>query len=108
MSPADDELFDDLHEGVEALRQTVKAQAIPLSQKAAESIQRLQASVPAAKTRLHAWKEIVKEKAIVAARQTDRAAHQYPWIFTLSALGVGLLTGLLIASAEPREEEPEA
>ncbi len=102
---SDDELFDDLHEGVEALRSISKTSSIVMSEKAVESLRRLESTVPAARNRLRKWKEKLKDEAMMAAQHTDQAAHKYPWIFTLSGLGLGFLAGLVLTSSDNHDDE---
>ena len=93
----DDGILDDLHEGVEALRTVSRSQSNPLSPAAVATIQRLEAAVPIARQQVRQWRQRIKEKALRAAKKTDAVAHEYPWIFTLTALGLGVLTGFLVA-----------
>ncbi len=100
----DDEMFDDLHQGVEALRTIAKNKSIPLSEKASESLFRLQTNVPIARDKFRAFKERLKDQTLQAARKTDQVAHQNPWSFTLGALGLGLLAGLLLSDGNEEED----
>ncbi len=95
-----DEMFDDLHEGVEALRSIADNKSHPLSERAVQSLQRLENAMPIARDRFRAWKERLTTQAVKAAEKTNEAAHEHPWIFTLSALGLGLLAGLVLADSE--------
>ena len=97
MNHPDDEMFDDLHEGVESLRAVARAHFIPLSEKAAESVQRLKHAVPHLREELHVWKQRLKDSALMAAQKTDVAVHEHPWFFTIGALGVGLLVGAVLS-----------
>jgi ElaB/YqjD/DUF883 family membrane-anchored ribosome-binding protein len=95
-----DEMLDDLHSGVEALRSVANTNSISLSEKAVKSLKRLESSVPVAQKKFQNFKERVKEQAVKAAQQTDEAAHNHPWKFTLGALGVGLIVGLLLSGSD--------
>ena len=97
-----EEMFDDLHEGVEALRAAAKTNSIPLSEKAAESLERLEKTVPMIRSRFRLWKEHFTDQATKAAKQTNEAVHKYPWAFTLGALGAGLLVGLSLFGSEEK------
>jgi len=113
MSQPDEEMFDDLHEGVHALRTISRTKSSALTEKAVETLHRLETTVPAARDQLRAWKEQLKNRAMKAAQKTDQAAHEHPWIFTLSALGFGLLAGMVIAHSMDEEdgsseEKPES
>jgi ElaB/YqjD/DUF883 family membrane-anchored ribosome-binding protein len=105
MIQPDDEMFDDLHQGVDALRTVAQTRSSSLSDKAVETLQRLEAAVPAARDRFNEWKSVIADKAVSAAKSTDRAAHEHPWYFTLGALGLGLLTGMLVSKACQSEDE---
>jgi ElaB/YqjD/DUF883 family membrane-anchored ribosome-binding protein len=105
MNHSEDEMLDDLHVGVEALKSVARNQAIPLSSRAMESISRLESSVPVAQSRFRLWKTKVKEKAVLAAQHTDKAAHNNPWAFTLGALGVGFLVGLLMSGSDKSDSK---
>jgi len=104
MNHPDEEMFDDLHQGVEALKEAASTQTIPLSQKAVESIQRLENAVPMVRSRFVALKKRIADQALRAAKKTNTAVREHPWLFTLSALGMGLLAGVAITSGE--NEEP--
>lgn len=104
MDHHDDEMLDDIHEGVTALRAVVLHQAMPLSEKATVTLQRLEKSVPIARNRLRLLKQKIAEGALKAARKTDKAMHAYPWFFTLSALGAGLVAGWLLAGSGDKAE----
>jgi ElaB/YqjD/DUF883 family membrane-anchored ribosome-binding protein len=99
MSQSDDEMFDDLHQGVFALRKVVESEDISLSQKATETLNHLEKAMPVAKSRLRAWKDTLKTRAVQAAKTTDKVAREYPWTFTLGALGLGLLAGILLSNS---------
>ena len=98
-----DEMFDDLHEGVEALREIADNRSISFSEKAVQSLRRLEDTMPAARNRFYAWKERLTDQAVKAAESTNEAVHEHPWIFTLSALGLGLLAGLAFASSKEED-----
>jgi ElaB/YqjD/DUF883 family membrane-anchored ribosome-binding protein len=100
---SEDEMFDDLHSGVTALQDLIREESVPLTPKAAETIQRLETTVPTARERLRHWKEILKVKATHAAEKTDRVIHDYPWFFTLGALTLGVLAGMSLSGS--REDE---
>lgn len=100
MEHPDDEMFDDLHQGVFALRKVVESNDLSLSQEAAETLNRLEAVMPQAKTRWDELKSSIKDRAVQAAKKTDAAAKEHPWMFTFSALGLGLLAGLLLAGSD--------
>ena len=103
MNHLDDEMFDDLHEGVEALREVAHSQSIPFSKKAVATLQRLESTVPFARTELRLWKQKLADGAVQAAHKTDEVVHEHPWLFTLSALGLGVLTGLVLSSSNCEE-----
>jgi ElaB/YqjD/DUF883 family membrane-anchored ribosome-binding protein len=97
---ADEEMFDDLHSGVEALRRATENTAIPLTQKAVQSIIRLEANMPVARSNFKRW----KERAVKVAKSTDKVAHANPWTFTLGALGLGIVAGLLLLDGKEKED----
>ena len=101
--PLDGEIFDDLHSGVSALHDIAQSRSGALSQKAVETLQRLENAVPTARGKFLQWKQRLKGNAVKAAQKTDQAVHDYPWIFTLSALALGVLAGLAISSSEEEE-----
>jgi len=103
MTYPDEEMFDDLHQGVEALKEIATTQTIPLSKKAVESIQRLENAVPLVRNRFAALKEKITTHAVQAAKKTDTVVREHPWVFTLSALGVGLLAGVAMRSGGDEE-----
>jgi ElaB/YqjD/DUF883 family membrane-anchored ribosome-binding protein len=105
MNHSDDQVFDDLHQGVFALRKVVESEDISLSKKAVETLERLETAVPAARNQWEALKQSIKSKALQAAKKTDQIAKEYPWTFALSALGLGLLTGLLLSNSDSDEAE---
>ncbi|MBI4025479.1 MAG: hypothetical protein HY360_10900 [Verrucomicrobia bacterium] len=100
MNHSDDEMFDDLHAGVEALRALT-----PLSPKAAELADRIEHTVPIAKNKFRAWKERLKGQAVWAAQKTDQVVRDHPWISTLSALGLGVLAGMALSSSLEEDEQ---
>jgi ElaB/YqjD/DUF883 family membrane-anchored ribosome-binding protein len=100
MEHPEDEMLDDLHVGVEALKSIARNNTIPLSERALESLNRLDINVPAAQSRFRLWKEKVRDKAVRAAKQTNEAAHNNPWTFTVGAFGVGLLIALLMSGSD--------
>ncbi len=104
----DDGMLDDLHEGVAALRDISLSTSTPLSQAAVATIQRLETSMPVARQKVRQWKQRIKDKALRAANKTDQVAHEYPWIFTLSALGIGLISGFVIARISSGSDEEES
>ena len=104
-SHPDDEMFDDLHQGVEALRGIATTRTVPFSQKAVASLQRLENTVPVVRNHFHVLKNRLTDSAMIAAQRTDRALHKHPWVFTLSALGLGLLTGLVLMSSGGEDED---
>ena len=101
----DDELFDDLHEGVEALRTAAQENNLVLSERASQSLQRLKTSVPAIRHRTREWKDRLRTQAVKAAQKTDQAAHRHPWAFALGALGLGILAGFAIADTPSESDE---
>ena len=101
---SDVEVFDDLHIGIEALRKASTSRSIPLTEKAKETLQRLEDKVPAAKEQLREWKLRIKDQAVRAAKKTDEVIHEYPWHFTLGALGLGVLAGLAITYLSDNSE----
>ncbi len=100
-------MFDDLHEGVEALKEVVTGQSVPLSQKAVESIQRLENAMPLVRSRYAALKKQIADGAVRAAKKTDLAVREHPWLFALSALGMGLLVGAAVTSSSDEDEIAE-
>lgn len=105
MNKSHEEMFDDLHQGVETLREMAQTTSLPLSQKATESLQRLEATVPIARSRFRLWSKNLRDQAIKAAQTTNEIARQHPWIVTLSGLGLGFLFGLLASNCIDKEDE---
>ena len=101
--PLDNEIFDDLHSGVSALHDIAQSQSGALSQKAVETLQRLESAVPMARSKFLEWKQRLKGNAVKAAQKTDQAVRNHPWIFTLGALALGVLAGLAISSSQEEE-----
>ena len=108
MNPADDEMFDDLHQGVEALRTVVETQSMPLSKRAVATLQRLENTMPAARIELRLWKQKLTRGAVKVAQKTDIVIHEYPWFFMFSALGLGLLAGLVLVGLNGEEDGPSS
>ncbi len=104
MSQPDEEMFDDLHEGVRALRTISKTKSSALTERAVETLHRLETTMPAARDQLRVWKEQLKNQAVKAVQKTNQVAHEHPWIFTLSALGFGLLVGITIAHSADEKD----
>ena len=104
MNHTDDEMFDDLHQGVFALRKVVESENVFLTPKAAETLKHIEIMMPVAKSHFRSWKETVKTSAVKAARKTDEVAREHPWAFTLGALGLGLLTGILLSNCDSEED----
>ena len=101
----DDEMFDDLHEGVEALRSVIRTRSIPLSPKAAETSQRLENTVPTARNQFNAWKISLKKQAVTAAQKTDRMIHDHPYSSLLGAFAFGMLVGWTLANTDEAEDD---
>ncbi len=104
MDLLNDEILDDLHEGVEALRVLAQTRSIPLSNQAILTLQRLENSVPVARQEFRLWKQTLAQSALKAAQKTDEAIHKHPWFFALSALSLGFLIGLILFDSEERKE----
>lgn len=102
-STADDEIFDDLHSGVSALRDLADSRTVSLSSKAAETLGRLENTMPSVQGRFRHWKQLIKDNAAIAAEKTDQIVHHYPWMFTLGALALGVLTGLALSDSGEKD-----
>lgn len=100
MNQPDDEMFDDIHQGVEALRSLTVNATNSLSERATESLERLETAVPRARQRLQVWKQLIAANAAKAVNKTDEAAHRHPWLFIVSALGLGVLTGMVLRGGD--------
>jgi ElaB/YqjD/DUF883 family membrane-anchored ribosome-binding protein len=99
-------MFDDLHDGVEALRTMARTNSNGLSEEATESLQRLENTEPPA-SKFKIWKEAIKGRAVKAAHRTDAVVHAHPYTSVLSALAIGILIGFSLASLTDNEEETE-
>lgn len=97
----DDEIFDDLHVGVVALREA--AGANPLSEKAFETLARLEKEVPTLRESFANVRRRLKDDALKVAQKTDETVREHPWVFTLTALGLGILTGITISGREKED-----
>ncbi len=103
----DEEMFDDIHEGVAALR-TAAGTHSNLSAKVQETFRKLEQNVPLARSSVRELKNRVKNKAIAAARKTDQAVQENPWVFSLGAFTAGILSGWLIARCASESNEDSA
>jgi len=103
----DDEMFDDLHKGVDALREVAQSKSVVLTTKAKQSLERLENNVPVVRARIRVWNRLT-DGATKAAIKTNRAAHSYPWVFTLGALAIGLIAGIALQSSDNEKTSDSA
>jgi ElaB/YqjD/DUF883 family membrane-anchored ribosome-binding protein len=103
----DEEMFDDIHLGVEALRSAAKSSATSLTPRVMETIQRLETSVPAARSHWNTWKRRITHRALQAAQKTDVAIRDSPWAFAVGALALGVVAGWLISGSDRESSESQ-
>ncbi|MBV9464046.1 MAG: DUF883 domain-containing protein [Verrucomicrobiae bacterium] len=87
-------LIDDLHEGVRELGSMTNDTATRLGEKAVQAIRRLEKAIPSVKARFNGW----TDQARHAGRHLDDYAHENPWRVIGTALGAGVVLGMLLLS----------
>jgi len=91
-----DRLVQDFHSVVADAEELLRTTASQAGEKAAATRERIQESLHRAKVKLAEAEDVIVQKSRQAARATDDYVHENPWISIGTAVGFGLVLGLLI------------
>lgn len=89
-------IVSDLKEVMSGAESLIKATAGDVTDKVKEVRAQLSESLARTKVKVHDIEEIVKDKAVTSAKETDRVIRDHPYESIGVAFGVGLLIGILI------------
>lgn len=101
MQPLDaDRLARDLHSVMRHVEDLLQATADTTNEKLAGTRARVEASLRNAKDSIKSSRGRVRARVRYAAQDADRYVHEHPWRAVGTALGIGLMIGLL--ASRPR------
>lgn len=100
----DEEIFDDIHEGIQALREASGPHDSSMTARARETIRKLEVKIPVARAQARKIKNRLKEKTLAAAYHTHKTVQDNPWVSSLSAFVFGILAGYLVMRCVQEDE----
>jgi ElaB/YqjD/DUF883 family membrane-anchored ribosome-binding protein len=93
---SEERLDTDVQRAISGAEEMLQEAAAAGGDKAVELRSRALQQLRALRERLHSAQDVVVEKGKIAAHATDDYVHEHPWRVIVSAVGVGVLIGLLI------------
>ena len=99
----EEQIIDDLHEGVRELGNSTTDTSTRLGEKAISAIRRIEQAIPTVKEHVSGWKTQVNNHVRDTGKQLEEYIQEKPWTVVGAAVGVGLLIGLLFSGHDDRE-----